>query len=306
MNEQKRMIWLSGEIVPLEDAKIHVLSPTSQFGLNVFEGLRGYWNEEQGQLYIFRLQEHAERLLKSVKMMRFDCDYTLQYLQDSVLEIVRANEYKEDIAVRQTIFVDGFGNWASTGPTGMFIAPIAKGRQLEAESKGIHVCVSSWERISDKCLPPKIKLGANYMNSRLGQMEAVRNGYDSTLFLTADGKVSEGPGSCMFMVRDGELITPPVTSSILESITRTTLIQIARDELGLSVVEREIDRTELYIADEVFMCGSAVEILPVLSIDRLNVGNGDEGEVTKRIEKAYFDIITGKKDKNSAWLTPVY
>lgn len=306
MNEQSRLIWLSGEIVPLEDAKIHVLSPTSQFGLNVFEGLRGYWNEEQGQLYIFKLKEHAERLLKSVKMMRFDCEYTLTDLQDSVLDVVRANKFKEDIAVRQTIFVDGFGNWASTGPTGMFIAPIAKGRQLNAESTGIHVCISSWERISDKCLPPKIKLGANYMNSRLGQMEAVRNGYDSTLFLTAEGKVSEGPGSCMFMVRDGELITPPVTSSILESITRATLIQIARDELGLSVVERDIDRTELYIADEVFMCGSAVELLPVLSIDRLDVGNGQKGEITKRIEQAYFDVITGKKDKNSAWLTPVY
>ncbi|WP_305461452.1 aminotransferase class IV [Photobacterium leiognathi] len=149
--------------------------------MNVFEGLRGYWSEKDKQLYIFKLEEHCERLLKSIKMVRFECDYTVDFLKNAILDVVKANNFLEDIAIRQTVFVDGFGNWLATGPVDMFIAPIAKGRQL-IDKDGISCCISSWERISDKCLPPKIKMGANYMNSRLGQMEAHRNGYDMYYF----------------------------------------------------------------------------------------------------------------------------
>ncbi|WP_318435505.1 branched-chain amino acid transaminase [Photobacterium leiognathi] len=305
MKNESRLMWLSGNIIPVEDAKVNVLSPTSQFGLNVFEGLRGYWSEKDKQLYIFKLEEHCERLLKSIKMVRFECDYTVDFLKNAILDVVKANNFLEDIAIRQTVFVDGFGNWAATGPVDMFIAPIAKGRQL-IDKDGISCCISSWERISDKCLPPKIKMGANYMNSRLGQMEAHRNGYDSTIFLNNAGKVSEGPGACLFIVRDGKLITPTITSSILESITRTTVIDIARNNLNLVVEEREIDRTELYIAEEVFMCGSAVEILPVLSVDKMPVGSGKKGLITQNIEQCYFDILRRDIIVNDSWLTPVY
>ncbi|MGL4492184.1 MAG: branched-chain amino acid transaminase [Tannerellaceae bacterium] len=300
-----RLIWLSGEIMPVDKAVVNVLSPTSQFGLNVFEGIRAYWSESSNQLYIFKLQEHCERLMRSVKMVRFECDYSIDYLKSSVIEIIKANSYKEDIAIRQTIFIDGFGNWSSTGKVGMFIAPIPKGRQL-TDKEGISCCISSWDRISENSLSPKIKMGANYMNSRLAQMEANRNGYDCGIFLNSGGKVSEGPGACLFIVRDGKLITPNLSSSILESITRNTVIHLASEILKMDVEEREIDRTELYIADEVFMCGSAVEILPVLSVDGLNVGDGRKGKWTTRIEDTYFSVLRNEMIINDSWLTPVY
>jgi len=305
-NSAERLIWFKGDIMPVSEAKINVLSPSSQFGANVFEGLRAYWNDEDEQLYIFKLSDHINRLLQSIKMMRFECNYSADFLRQSVLDIIRANKFKEDIAVRQTIFLDGFGSWASTDPTDMFIAPIEKGRQYPVEKVGIECCVSSWERISDKSMSPKIKMGANYMNSRMGQMEAVRNGYDSTIFLNDQGKVSEGPGSCIFIVRAGQLITPPVTASILESITRATIIDIARNDLKLNVVERDIDRTELYIADEIFLCGTAVEIVPVIGVDRLPVGEANKGLVTQRVEQLYFNIVRGYSNEYKIWLTPVY
>jgi len=306
MTNDKRLIWFKGDIIPVNEAKINVLSPTSQFGANVFEGLRAYWNDADKELYVFKLEEHISRLLKSIKMMRFECEYDFDFLKRSVIEIIKANEYQEDIAIRQTVFLDGFGSWASTSPIDMFIAPIAKGRQYPPEHIGIECCVSSWERINDKSMSPKIKMGANYINSRMGQMEAMRNGYDSTIFLNDQGKVSEGPGSCIFIVRSGQLITPPVTASILESITRTTILDIARNDLGLVVVERDIDRTELYIADEMFLCGTAVEIVPVIGVDRLEVGNSVKGIITASIEKLYFDIVRSISGKHRSWLTPIY
>ena len=305
-DKNERLIWFKGNIVPIDEAKVNVLSPTSQFGANVFEGLRAYWNEEDQQLYVYKLQEHTQRLQKSLKMMRFNSDFTNEFLNQSVVDIIKANNFKEDIVCRQTVFLDGFGSWASVDPVEMFIAPMAKGRAYPSDKIGIDVCISSWERISDKSMSPKIKMGANYMNSRAGQMEAVRNGYDSTIFLNDNGKVSEGPGSCLFMVRDGVLITPPVTASILESITRDTVIQIAKDDLGFEVIERDIDRTELYIADEVFMCGTAVEIVPVLSVDKLGVGDAKKGKMTQKLESLYFDIVRGNIEKYKENLTPIY
>lgn len=305
LDKKERLIWFKGDIIPVSDAKINVLSPTSQFGANVFEGLRAYWNKEEKQLYIFRLDDHTKRLQKSIKMMRFESDYTNDFLNNSVLDIIKANDFKEDIVCRQTIFLDGFGNWAATSPIDMFIAPIEKGRAYPKEKIGIDVCISSWERIDESSLSPKIKMGANYMNSRMGQIEAINNGYDSTIFLNSQGKVSEGPGSCLFMVRDNKLITPPLTASILESVTRDTILDIARNDLEIEVIERDIDRTELYIADEIFMCGSAVEIVPVFSVDKFDISS-TKGIVTKSIEDLYFTIVRGKYNKYDKWLTPVY
>jgi branched-chain amino acid aminotransferase len=305
-NQNERLMWFKGDIVPVSQATVNVLSPTSQFGANVFEGLRAYWNDTEQQLYILKLQEHTQRLQQSIKMMRFNSDYSNEFLNNSVINTIKANNFTEDIVCRQTIFLDGFGSWASVESVEMFIAPMAKGRAYPPSKIGIDVCISSWERISDKSMSPKIKMGANYMNSRAGQMEATRNGYDSTIFLNASGKVSEGPGSCLFMVRDGMLITPPIAASILESITRDTIIDIAKNELKLDVVERDIDRTELYIADEVFMCGTAVEIVSVLSVDRLNINSKIKGTITLKIENLYFDIIRGNKEKYRTWLTPIY
>lgn len=305
MASNERLIWFKGNIVPLSEAKIHVLSPTSQFGANVFEGIRGYWNEDEKQLYLFRMEDHVNRLQRSIKMMRFESTYSNEFFTQSVIDVIKANEFKEDIACRQTVFVDGFGNWAATSPVEMFIAPIKKARTYSPEKKGINVCVSSWKRIDESMLSPKVKVGANYMNSRMGQIEAVNAGYDSTLFLNSYGKVSEGPGSCMFMVRDNQLITPPITASILESITRDTILKLAKDELHLEVIERDIDRTELYIADELFLCGSAVEIVPILSVDKYQVSD-DIGSISKQIRELYFKVIRGKLSNYHHWLTPIY
>ena len=301
-----RFIWLDGRIVPLHEATINVLSPTSQFGANVFEGIRCYWNEEEGQLYAFRLSEHYKRLKNSMKMFRMEDKYTVEELKDGLINVVKANNYKEDIAVRQTVFIDGFGSWMSKGPINMFIAPIAKSRNDLDKNKGMKCCISSWERISDRNLSPKVKVGANYINSRMAQMEALENGYDSAIFLNNQGKVSEGPGSCLFIVRDGKLITPPVTASILESITRDTILELAKEQLKIEVIERDIDRTELYICDEVFLCGSAMEIAAVTNVDGIAVSNGEQGDITKEIHKIYIETVTGNMKNYKKWLTPIY
>jgi branched-chain amino acid aminotransferase len=305
VSNDERLIWFKGNIVSIDRAKINVLSPTSQFGANVFEGLRAYWSISEKQLYVFRLPEHIDRLQRSMKMLEFDVVFTNAFLQQSVIDVIQANNFQEDLVCRQTVFLDGFGSWSATGPVEMFIAPMAKGRYYE-KSQGIDVCISSWERINEKSLSPKIKMGANYMNSRMGQLEATRNGYDSAIFLNQEGTVSEGPGSCVFIVKDGKLITPPLTASILDSITRSTIIDIARDDLNLEVIERDVERSELYIADEVFMCGTAVEIVPVFSVDKTQVGMGTKGGVTSDIKNLYLQIVRGKVEKYRKWLTPVY
>lgn len=301
-----RLIWLKGEILNVNEAKIAVLSPTAQFGLNVFEGIPCYWNEEEKQLYAFRLQEHYERLLRSAKLLQLDCPYTAEDFRKALVDVVRANEYEEDLSVRQALFVDGFGSWGSEGPVEMFVAPIPRGKIGEAyNKKGLHCCVSSWRRISDNDLSPRIKCGANYMNSRVGQREALRNGYDTCLFLNEAGKVAEGPGSCFFLVVGDTLVTPRLTDGVLESITRDTVIRLAK-ELGIPVEERTVDRTELYTCAEAFLCGSAMEITPVLSIDRTKVGSGEQGSITEALHKRYSEAVRGKGSEHKNWLTPIY
>ena len=300
-----RRIWFKGEIVNVNDAKINVLSPTSQFGLNVFEGIPCYWNEDDHQLYAFRLDAHYERLARSTKLIQIDNPYSKEELKQAFIDVIRATEYKQNLSVRQTLFVDGFGSWGSSDPVDMFIAPIPKGgMSKEYNKKGLNACVTSWRRISDNNLSPRIKCGANYINSRVGQREALRNGYDTCIFLNEFGKVSEGPGSCFFMVRNGELITPQLTDAVLESITRDTVIELAKF-LGLKVVERSIDRTELYTCDEAFLCGSAMEVTPVLSIDRYQITE-IAGVITEKIHELYMDAAKGKVADYRSWVTPIY
>lgn len=303
---ENRRIWFKGHIVNVNDAQINVLAPTAQFGLNVFEGIPCYWNEDEKQLYAFRLNDHYERLLKSARLIQMDCKYTKEDFLEALLDVVRVNEYKENISVRQTLFVDGFASWGAEGPVEMFVAPIPRGRtSAEYNKNGLHCCVASWRRISDETLPPRIKCGANYMNSRMGQKEAVRNGYDSCVFLNGEGKVSEGPGSSFFMIKDSVVITPCLTDSVLESITRDSVLKIVKAK-GMQTVERTIDRTELYTCDEAFLCGSAMEITPILSIDRYQIGDGDTGTLTKALHMSYLDIVQGKSADFKKWVTPIY
>lgn len=300
-----RRIWFKGEILNVNDAKINVLAPTSQFGLNVFEGIPCYWNDEKKQLYAFRLDDHYNRLLRSVKLIQIKPPYTKEEMKEAFVKVVKANEYDENLSVRQTIFVDGFGSWGSEEPSDMFVAPIPRGRtSAEYNKKGLNCCVTSWRRIDDTVLSPRIKCGANYINSRMGQREALRNGYDTCIFLNTEGKIAEGPGSCFFMVRDGKLVTPQLTDSVLESITRDTVIKLAKDS-GVDVVERSIDRTELYTADEAFLCGSAMEITPVYSVDRYVISD-EAGELTRKLHKKYLDAAMGKDEKHKDWVTGIY
>lgn len=302
-----RLIWYKGEIVNVNNAMVNVLSPTSQFGLNVFEGIPCYWNDDERQLYAFRLNEHYDRLLRSAKLIQLDCKYTKDDFKKALVDTVKANEYDENLSVRQTLFVDGFGSWGSEGPVDMFVAPIPRGRtSAEYNKKGLNCCITSWRRISEENLSPRVKCGANYINSRVGQREALRNGYDTCIFLNEVGKVAEGPGSCFFMVKGDTLITPLLTDSVLESITRDTIIQLAQKELGLKFVERTIDRTEVYMADEAFLCGSAMEITPVYSVDRYQVGNGREGKVTHKLHVKYIEAVQGRLADRKGWVTPIY
>ena len=297
-----KYIFLNGELVPFSEAKIHVMSPAVRYGATVFEGIRGYWNQDQKQLYLFKLREHLVRLQNSVKLMRFDGGYEVEELERWILDLVRKNEIKEDMHIRPQVHVVGEGGGVDArGPIGISIIAIPMGRFLN--ENGVKAMVSSWRRIDDSVMPPRIKCAANYQNGRLALMEATMHGYDATIILTKDGKVAEEARACMFVCRDGTAITPPVTYGILESITRKTLLELFPDELGMKALERELDRTELYIADEAFFCGSGAEITPIISIDGYPL---PKGKITSSIAKVYFEIARGETRKYSEWRTPVY
>lgn len=299
---EERLIWFKGEMVPIKEAKVMVFSPTSQFGLNVFEGIPCYWNEDKNSLYGFRLIDHFERLKKSAHLLQIECPFSTDDMLNALKETITTNEIRESISVRQTLFVDDFGSWSSDGPTNMFIVPTPK-KMISAEynQEGLDVCFTSWRRISDNTLSPRIKCGANYINSRMGQREALRNGYNTCLLLNEFGKIAEGPGSCFMMVKNNTLITPVFTDSVLESITRDSVIKIAR-MLGYNLEERTIDRTEAYTADEAFLCGSAMGITPIFSVDRYQIGDGI-GKITKEIKTKYFDIAFGRDADYAEWRT---
>ena len=299
----ERLLWFKGELVHVNDAKINVLSPTSQFGLNVFEGIPCYWNRDEKQLYAFRLDRHYSRLLRSARLMRMSCPYSAEDMKKALIEVVRANEYYENISVRQTLFVDGFGSWGSSEPVEMFVAPVPrKCISKEYNKQGLNACVTSWRRINDNTLPPRIKCGANYINSRAGQKEALQNGYDTCIFLNEAGKVSEAPGSCLFIVSGGELITPLITDGVLESITRASIMELA-ERMGLRAVERTVDRTELYTCDEAFLCGSSMEITPLLSIDGYSLGVAN---ISEDLHRAYIDAASGRNSNFKDWVTAIY
>ena len=305
-NVNERFIWYKGELIKVNEAKVNVLSPSTQFGLNVFEGIPCYWNEDEKQLYAFRLDDHYNRLQRSAKLLQIDCPYTKKELKKALVDAVKANDYRENISVRQTLFVDGFGSWGAEGPVEMFVAPIPrKNTSAEYNKSGLNCCVTSWVRISENALSPRIKCGANYINSRVGQREALRNGYDTCIFLNDVGKVAEAPGSCLFIVVEDKLITPALTDGVLASITRDSIIELAK-KLNVSVEERSIDRTELYTCNEAFLCGSAMGITPIISIDKYVIGNGYMGRLTSIISEKYLNTVIGKEKDFKHWCSPIY
>ena len=301
----ENLIWLRGEIVQESRALVNVLSPMAQFGLNVFEGVRCYWNESKRELYAFRLQEHLSRLMQSCRLMRLVPPYSPEQIEDYLRMVIGSNEFCVDTAVRITIFGDGRGTWHTCEPLSMFIAPMKKPRTDVMRVPAYRACISSWRRISDNVLPPRAKVGANYINGRYAHLQARHDGYDLPIFQGEDGKISEGAGACLFMVRDGKLVTPTTTSSVLESITRDSIIQLAR-ALSIEVLERSIDRTELYLADEVFMCGSAAEVSAISSVDGYVLGDGRPGQITQTLLGEYLAVASGEDARFPEWRTAVY
>ena len=296
-------IWMNGKLVSQAEAVLPVNSAAVFYATNVFEGLRAYWNEAQGELYAFRLSEHFARFRESMKMMRFTVPYTDMDLYDAVREVMKGNEVREDVHMHMVAYVAGAGLDA-TSPTGIYINPRRRGRV--ADGAGLKCCVTSWQRTHDNAIPIRLKSGSNYQNGRLATLQAKADGYDAPIFLNQQGTVAEGSGATFFMVRRGQLVTPPLTSDILESITRTTLLESIAPALGMDVVERHIARTELYVADEAFFCGSGYEITPILSIDRFNLGDGGVGPLTQRLHTAYMNVVRGIDTRFPEWRTAVY
>ena len=298
------IIWFKGKVIPAKHALVNVMSPTSQFGLNVFEGIRGYWNGDQEQLNIFRLDDHLDRLFESCKLLSLRCPYSKDEIRGFIADLLVTANFRSDIAIRLTLFVDGDGSWNSLEAADLFISPILKARKDINNLSGSTACVSSWLRLNDVSMPPRVKCGANYIAGRYAHLEANRAGYDLPIFLNTAGKVAEGAGACIFVVRNNTLITPTLQCSILESITRDTLIKLAKLE-GIGVVARAIDRTELHIADEVFLCGSAAEVTPITSINSIPVGNGKPGPITISLLRKYQDVLTNQdnSDVPVSWLT---
>ncbi len=301
-------IWMNGEVVPWADATIHVSADAVLRGANVFEGERAYWSEPDQELYLFRHAEHLKRLRQSAKVMRMTIPYTDAEITEGALAIIRCHNWRESVHFRPVVYF-GEGEAHAFDPdeirTGVFILAYRR-PSPPTMFTGIRSCVSTWRRNSDLASPSRIKAAGNYHNARLAQVEARMNGFGTPIMLNAAGKVSESPGSCFMMVRDGKVITPPVTADILESITRETLMQLIREELRVPVLERNVDRSELYICDEAFFCGSGQEVQPIIEIDRYDVGNGRVGELTTAIQALYFEVVKGGYAQYRSWLTPVY
>lgn len=299
--------WFDGSIVPWAEARIHASYAAVNRGANVFEGVRAYWNDDVRELYLFRNDDHLARLRRSAKIMRMAMPWSDAALTQAQIDALQANRIEETAWYRLAIYVgDGDGVWPPEDQrVGGFLLPQRLPRSPQVEG-GIDVCVSTWARINDADMPPRVKAGANYHNARLAVMEARTNGYHQPILLNERGKVAEGPGSCFCMVRGGVLIAPPPSSNLLESITLDSVATLWRDEIGLATAEREIDRTELYVADEAFLLGTMAEILPIRSVDRYAVGSGAPGPLTRRLQALYFAAVEGRIEKYRKWLTPVY
>lgn len=297
------LVYLDGEFVAWNDAKIHVFSPAVKYGAAVFEGIRGYWNTETETMYLFRLEEHMRRLELSQRIMRFSRIVPAETMMDATIELMRRNGFRSSVHIRPTVYVGGFGESNAQEPVGTFVTAIARDTPKKVQT-GVRAQVSSWQRIADNVMPARAKANANYNNSRYAGIQAAKDGYDAAIFLNSRGKLSEGQGMCLFLIRNGIAVTPSVTSDILESITRDTVIRLLRDQ-GVEVQERDVDRSEFFDASEAFFCGTGAEITPIVNVDGDAIGAGTPGEVTRALQTAYFDLAFARTDADHAWLTAV-
>jgi branched-chain amino acid aminotransferase len=299
--------FFNGKIVPLAEAKIGVMTHAFNYGTACFEGIRGNWNNDEEQIYLFRPRDHYQRLLNNCRILKLSIPHTVDELCQLTVELVENNGFREDLYVRPLAYksseVVGVRLHDLDDDFLIFVTPF--GPYLDI-TKGITCCVSSWRRIDDNMIPPRAKITGLYVNSALAKTEAADNGFDEAIMLTHEGHVSEGSGENVFLVMDGRLVTPPSSDNILIGITRDTVIKLAKWELGIETIERQIDRSELYIADECFLTGTAAHVTPVLEIDHRKIGNGQVGSITKKLQDLYFNIVQGRNKKYLDWCTPAY
>lgn len=302
-----RYVFFQGEFVPYDDAKISVLTHGFNYGTGCFEGIRAYWNAGQQELFVRRLADHTKRLHKSARILGLAVPYSADELNDIALELLRRNEFQEDVYLRPLLYLAdekiGVKLHDLTPALTFFAVPMGD----YVATGGLRAGVSSWRRLDDGMVPARAKITGAYINSALAKTEAYRNGFDEAIFLDSDGHVSEGSAMNIFLVRDGQLLTPGVNQNILEGITRASVMELAKQELGLVATERPIDRTELYVADEVFLTGTAAQIAPVTSIDHRAIGDtGEIGPVTTRIQQLFGQAVRGELPAYRHWLSPVY
>ena len=301
------LAFFRGKVVPLSEAKVSVMTHALHYGTAVFEGIRGNWNEEQGKMFIFRMREHYERLLQGCRIMMLNIPYTPDDLCSITVELIQSCGYREDLYIRPLAYksAERVANLKLQELDSDFtLMTVPFGSYIDTEG-AIRCCTSSWRRIDDTVIPPRVKISGHYVNSILAKTEAVLSGFDEAIMLTQDGNVSEGSGENLFLVSNGVIHTPPVADNNLLGITRDSAITLAKNELGLDVVERNIRRSELYLADEVFLTGTAAHITPVGYLDSRPIGDGDVGPVTKELRDLYVELIRGDNPKYRHWCSEV-
>lgn len=302
-----KFAFFEGQIVPFEDAKISVMTHSFNYGTGVFGGLRAYWNQEEEQLFIFRPQDHFERFIQSAGLMRIHLPYSADELVDTLAELLRAEGYRENCYVRPLAYksTEMIGVRLHDVDDNFTMFAIPFGAYIENED-GAHVCFSAWRRVDDNAIPARGKIIGAYANSALIKSDAILAGYDEALVLNQEGHVTEASAANIFVMRKGVAYTPPVQSDVLEGIVRRTLIELLRNDLGIEVIEREIDRTEIYIADEILLCGTGVQVAAITRVEHRPIGSGCMGTVTRQVRDLFYDAVSGRIEKYREWLTPVY
>jgi branched-chain amino acid aminotransferase len=300
-------VFFNGRVVPYSEVKFGVLTHAMNYGTAVFGGLRAYWNDEEKQLFVFRPQDHFRRFLQSAKLLCMDLGLSGDDLLKGLLELIQTEGHKEDLYIRPLAFysdeIIGVKVHDLHAEASIVVLPFGAYNKNE---DNMHVTVSSWRRIDDNSIPARGKIAGAYVNSAFIKTDAVRAGFDEAIVLNADGHISEGSAANFFMLRNGVLATPPITDNVLEGITRRTVIQLIQNDLRMEVQERQIDRTELYLADEMFFCGTGAQISAITRVDHRPVGSGKIGEITSRLRNMYFDVVRGRVAKYRDWCYPVY
>ncbi len=299
-----KIVWFDGKFIPLSKANVPITTHAIHYGTSIFEGIRAYWNSKN--LYIFRLEDHIKRFRQSGQFYSISLKFSDEQIMDALVQLCKKNNMKRSCYIRPFYFVGQYGinlHVNENAPTHVAAFMFPFGDLFD--KNGIKAGISSWRKFSDQSTPPLAKMGGNYLNSILATQECKRNGYDEAILLDLNANLSEAPGENVFIVKNGTLITPPLESSALEGITRDSVMKIAED-LGYSTKENVITRGEAYLADEMFLTGTAAEITPVISIDGRKIGSGKPGNITHQIVSAYLDIVSAKNDKYSSWLSPVY